>query len=244
MKRILKTIWGIYGLIIFVTTLMLVIIAFFIVFTFVPKKQAPFVAHRFISRTWAASLFVLFGIRLKVKNRDFLKKEQTYVFVANHLSQLDIPAYAVAAKHALKFLAKEELTKIPLMGYIIRNLYISVNRKDKFARAKSMENMISAIRDGISVFICPEGTRNKTNQPLLEFRDGAFRLAIQAQVPIATLTLVNSGKLLSPLHPLELSPGTLTCIWSEPISTIGMTEEDIPALKQKVINEMLRNLNG
>lgn len=242
MKRILKTLWGIYGLVIFVTTLMLVIIAFFIVFTFVPKKQAPFVAHRFISRTWAASLFVLFGIRLKVKNRDFLKKEQTYVFVANHLSQLDIPAYAVAAKHTLKFLAKEELTKIPLMGYIIRNLYISVNRKDKFARAKSMENMISAIRDGISVFICPEGTRNKTNQPLLEFRDGAFRLAIQAQVPIVTLTLVNSGKLLSPLHPLELSPGTLKCIWSEPISTIGMTEEDIPALKQKVINEMLRNL--
>ena len=121
------------------------------------------------------------------------------------------------------------------MGYIIRNLYISVNRKDKYARAKSMENMQKNIREGISVFIFPEGTRNKSSEPLLDFRDGAFRLAIESQVPIAALTLLNTGK---------LSPGVLHCVWSEPISTKGMTQDDIPALKEKVISEMKKHLKG
>ncbi len=244
MKRILKALWGIYGLIIFVITLLLAMICYFIIFTIADKKNAASIAHKYISRTWAKTLFVMFGIRLKVQNKQLLKKEVTYVFIANHLSQLDIPADAIATDHVFKYLAKEELTKIPLMGYIIRNLYISVNRKDKFARAKSMENMQKNIRDGISVFIFPEGTRNKTSEPLLEFRDGAFRLAIEAQVPIAALTLLNTRKLLHPSRPIELSPGTIECVWSEPIPTIGMTQEDIPALKEKVISEMKRILKS
>ncbi len=244
MIRILRAIWGIYGLVIFVVTLILAIICYFVIFTIADKKNAASIAHKYISRNWARTLFIFFGIRLKIKNKHLLKKEQTYVFVANHLSQLDIPADAIATEHVFKYLAKEELTKIPLMGYIIRNLYISVNRKDKFARAKSMENMQKNIRDGISVFIFPEGTRNKTTAPLLEFRDGAFRLAIEAQVPIAALTLLNTGKLLSPQRQIELSPGTITCVWSEPIPTLGMTQDDIPALKEKVITEMKRILKA
>lgn len=244
MIRILKALWGVYGLIIFVITLFIAIICYFLIFTFAKKSNASSVAHQYVSRNWARTLFILFGIRLKIKNKHLLKKEETYVFVANHLSQLDIPADAIATDHVFKYLAKEELTKIPLMGYIIRNLYISVNRKDKFARAKSMENMQKNIRDGISVFIFPEGTRNKSSEPLLDFRDGAFRLAIESQVPVAALTLLNTGKLLSPMRPIELSPGVINCVWSEPISTKGMTQEDIPALKEKVISEMKKILKG
>lgn len=243
MIRILKALWGIYALLIFVVTLIISIICYFIIFTIADKKTAASTAHKYVSRNWARTLFFFFGIRLKIKNKTFLKNDQTYVFVANHLSQLDIPADAIATDHVFKYLAKEELTKIPLMGYIIRNLYISVNRKDKFARAKSMENMQNNLRQGISVFIFPEGTRNKSDQPLLDFRDGAFRLAIESQVPIAALTLLNTGKLLSPSRPIELSPGTITCVWSEPISTKGMTQDDIPVLKERVISEMKRILS-
>ena len=156
-------------------------------------------------------IFVFFGIRLVTKNYELLDKDQTYVFIANHRSQLDIPAYALATHHTIRFLAKEELTKIPLMGFIIRRLYIPVNRKDKEARAKSMENMDESIREGISVFICPEGTRNKGGEPLLPFRDGAFRLAIESQVSIATLVILYTEKLLSPMRPIELSPGKIIC---------------------------------
>ena len=233
---------GIYALIIFPATLLIVILAYLFVFTFFNEKKAPFIAHKLISRNWARTLFFFFGIRLKTHHKNLLDPKATYVFVANHLSQLDIPAYAISTNHAFRFLAKEELTKIPLMGYIIRRLYISVNRKDKIARARSMENMQNSLREHISIFICPEGTRNKTKEPLLDFRDGAFRLAIQAQTPLAVMTIINSGKLLSPNRPIELSPGVIHCVWSEPISTIGMTEDDVPALREKARSLMTENL--
>ena len=240
--RILKTLFGIWGGILFSLSMILSTICFFIVFLVAPKKKAPHIAHKYISRNWAKLIFPFFGVYVRVKNREFIDPQKTYVFVANHRSQLDIPAYAIACKNTLRFLAKEELTKIPLLGYVIKKLYISVNRKDKAARLRSMENMMTSLRDGISVFICPEGTRNKTADPLLPFHDGAFRLAIEAQVPLAVMTVLNSDKLLSPLHPIELSPGIIDCVWDKPIETLGMTEADIPRLKEMAIALMIKEM--
>ena len=209
----------------------------------VKKENAPFIAHRYISRNWSKIIFIFYGIKIETKNSELLDDKQTYVFISNHRSQLDIPAYAIATKHTIRFLAKAELTKIPFLGYIIKRLYISVNRKDKAARAQSMENMMQSLKDEISVFICPEGTRNKGNEPLLPFHDGAFRLAIQAQVPLAILAIKNSGNLLSPLRPIELSPGKITCEWCKPLSTSGMTEADIPILKELAYKVLLDQLS-
>ncbi len=241
-KRGLRTIFGIYALLVFLAVLIIVFILYIPIFAFVNSKRAPFIAHKYISRPWAASLLILFGVRLIIKNKEYLDKNETYVFIGNHSSQLDIPAYAVSTNHTIRFLAKAELGKLPLMGFIIKKLYIIVDRKDKAARARSMENMISSLKENISVFICPEGTRNKTSDPLLPFHDGAFRLAIQSQVPLAILVLRNADHLLSPLRPIELSPGKIYCIWCQPIPTKGMTQDDLPALKEAAIQLMLQNL--
>ncbi len=243
LKRIARTIFGVYAALIFFITLILAFIGYVIIFVLTKKEKAPFIAHAYISRNWSKVIFLFYGIKIDVKNPELLEEKQTYVFISNHRSQLDIPAYAVATKHTIRFLAKAELTKIPFLGYIIKRLYISVNRKDKAARAQSMENMMQSLKDGISVFICPEGTRNKGNEPLLPFHDGAFRLAIQAQVPIAILVIKNSGNLLSPLRPIELSPGKITCQWCKPLTTSGMTEDDLPILKEKAIKVMLDQLS-
>lgn len=237
--RLLKKLWGIYAFIIFISTLLISFCSYVLVFLLASKKKSPFIAHQYVSRYWSRVLFFFFGIRLIVKNKERLDKNQTYVFIANHRSQLDIPCYAIATDHTIRFLSKVELTKIPLLGYVIRHLYITVDRKDKEARAKSMEKMIKSLSDGISVFICPEGTRNKGNEPLLQFHDGAFKLAIQSQNPLALLVLNGVDKLNSPKHPLELSPGRVTGQWCEPIPTKGMTEEDLPALKEAAIKQML-----
>jgi 1-acyl-sn-glycerol-3-phosphate acyltransferase len=242
LSRLLRTLFGLYALIIFLCTLILSSLCYFFIFTFVDQKRAPFIAHQYISRTWAATILFLFGIRTVVKDKRLLDPDQVYVFIANHRSQLDIPAYAVATDHTIRFLAKSELMKLPLMGYIIKHLYVSVDRKDKVARAKSMDNMIASLKEGISVFICPEGTRNKSADPLLPFHDGAFRLAIQSQNPLACMVIINSDKLLSPLRPIELSPGRLTCIWLKPFSTKGMTLADLPQLKESVVREMTKHL--
>ena len=239
--RALRFIYGIIAATLFAVSLLMVVPFYFIIFSVVPEKKAPHVAHK-ISRGWAKIFYIIFLIRVKTKGQELIDKNKTYVFVGNHLSQLDIPAYALACKNTIRFLAKIELTKIPLMGYVIHKLYLSVDRSSKEARSQSMLNMRKSIEEGISVFICPEGTRNRTSEPLLDFKDGAFRLAIQAQVPLAVLTILDSQKLLSPLRPVELAPGTIHAIWDKPIDTKGMTEDDVPALKEKARELMLKHL--
>lgn len=242
MIRVLRVLFGIYALLLFPVTLIFFTLLYVIIFTCFPKKRAPHVAHA-LSRFWARLLTIIFFGPVRVKNKHFIDPKKTYVFVANHQSQLDIPAYALSCKNTIRFLAKAELTKIPLMGYIIRNLYLTVNRTDRNDRNKSIEVMRRSLDEGISVFLCPEGTRNKYDDPpLLEFRDGAFRLAVATQTPIAGLTILNSGKKLSPLQPIALAPGTIYCVWDEPIETKGMTMDDVPALKEKVRQNMEKHL--
>jgi 1-acyl-sn-glycerol-3-phosphate acyltransferase len=242
MIRFLRVLFGIYALLFFPVTLIVMTVLYVFIFTFFSKKKAPHVAHA-LSRIWARLLTIIFFGPVRVRNKHFIDPKKTYVFVANHQSQLDIPAYALACKNTIRFLAKAELTKIPLMGYIIRNLYLTVNRTDRSDRNKSIEVMRKSLDEGISVFLCPEGTRNKYEEPpLLEFREGAFRLAVITQTPIATLTLLNTGRKLSPLHPIALAPGAIYGVWDEPIETKGMTLDDVPALKEKVRQSMEKHL--
>jgi 1-acyl-sn-glycerol-3-phosphate acyltransferase len=121
-------------------------------------------------------------------------------------------------------------------------LYITVNRGSKSDRALSIEKMKQSLSDGISVFICPEGTRNKTGKPLLDFRDGAFRLAIETQVPLAILVIKDSEKKLSPLKWNELAPGSIHAGWCGVIETEGMQMGDVERLKETAREEMLKHL--
>ena len=229
MNRLLRYIYTIYCFIPFLLSFIIFIPVYFLIFNCWPKRTAPHVAHK-LSRIWAALLFIFFFMRVEIKNKHLIKPGVSYVFVANHLSMLDIPLYARSCTNTFRFLAKKELTKIPLMGYVINNLYISVNRSDKSDRHKSIEIMKATLDEQISVFLCPEGTRNKSTQPLLDFKEGAFRLAIAAQTPLAMLTVINTKHHLSPGQMLQMSPGTLKAEWSEPIETTGMTEKDIDHL--------------
>jgi 1-acyl-sn-glycerol-3-phosphate acyltransferase len=242
MIRVLKALFGLWAALLFSLSLLIVTPCYLCIFLFAPKKKAPHLAHLYVSRNWARMLFPIFFIRIKIRNKELIDRNRVYVFIGNHRSQLDVPAYAVACPNTIRFLAKEELTKIPLLGYVIRNLYITVNRKSQEDRQRSMNAMVQSLRDGVSIFLCPEGTRNKTGEPLLPFKDGAFRVAIQAQLPLAVLTVKNTDKLLSPLRPIELSPGTMECIWSKPIETKGMTEKDVPRLKEMAAALMIASL--
>lgn len=242
MIRALRVLFGIYALLVFPGTMIVTTILYAIIFLVVPAKKAPHVAHR-LSQIWARLLMIIFFLPTRIRNRHYIDPKKTYVFVANHQSQLDIPLYALACRNTFRFLAKAELTKIPLMGFIIRKLYLSVNRADRADRNKSIEVMRKSLEEGISVFLCPEGTRNRHEEPpLLEFRDGAFRLAVATQTPLAGLVVLNTGRKLSPLHPIALAPGTLHAVWLEPIETKGMTLDDVPALKERVREGMIAEL--
>ncbi|HNQ12960.1 MAG TPA: lysophospholipid acyltransferase family protein [Bacteroidia bacterium] len=238
MNSILRYIFSIYAILIFIVSLFVFYTIYTILFLITPEKKAANRSHK-VGRAWAKVLFLVFFIRVKYHNLTKIKKDQIYVFVANHKSLLDVPVLAYATKNTFKYLAKEELTKIPIMGYLIKRLYFTVNRQDRADRKKSMERMMSCLNSGVSLGIYPEGTRNKSEEYLLPFKEGAFRLAVAAQKPIGVLTIVNSDRLLSSHKLMQLSPGTLHAYWSDPIETLGKTEKDIPELIEECRKKMI-----
>lgn len=235
LKKIFGFIWALWALIFFIFTLLIVTPLYLIIFL-IGGKKAERNAHK-LSRAWAAVLFFFFVVRLKVHGKEKLDPAATYIFVSNHASQLDIPTCALATDNFFKFLAKEELTKIPLLGFIIKKLYLTVSRQDKKDRARSMEKMILALKNNVSVWIYPEGTRNKTNRPLKEFYDGAFRLAVDSKHPIAVLTIVGAKKLLPPGEIFHFLPGVIHAYWSDPVEITETTEAQ--ALKEEVMVKMM-----
>jgi len=235
-----KTLWGIWGAIAFALTVILFIPFYFLIFSLnIGGRKAPHIAHK-ITKIASFFLYTLLLIYVRTKGKEKIDKNQVYIFVSNHKSLLDIPACALSTAQTFRYLAKAELTKIPLFGYIIRKLYISVSRKDDADRRRSMETMYQSLKDGISVYIYPEGTRNKTDKPLNEFYDGAFRLALQTGYPIAVLTIRNSSKLL---NGYKLQPGVIECIWDDPI-IINQEKDTMASLKRKVADVLLYQLSA
>jgi 1-acyl-sn-glycerol-3-phosphate acyltransferase len=181
-------------------------------------------------------------IRLRVFGKENIDPERAYVYAANHLAQVDIIASGSAMPQPMRFLAKAEIKNIPVFGYMTKMLAIMVDRKSKASREKSVQYMVEELRNGNSLFLYVEGTRNRTDQPLKEFKDGAFRVAIMAQVPIVVQTLVGTKEVNSPVG-LQLYPGKVEAHFSKPIETTGMTVDDVPALKERVKAEMMSHLS-
>ena len=239
-KLIFGFFWAIWGAFWFMLVVSIFTIIYAVIFGIFGKKYS-------MACVWVnchyLSPFLLFvcGIRLKVHGKERIKTDRNYVFVANHLSQVDIITTASAVPQPVRFLAKAEIKKIPFFGYMTKMLAIMVDRKNKESREKSVRYMVDELGKGHSLFLYPEGTRNRTEQPLKEFKDGAFRVAIMAQVPIAVQTLIGTKEVNNPKG-LQLFPGTVQVYYGNPIETRGMTLEDVPRLSELVKQEMLSHL--
>ncbi len=230
-SKIFRFIWALWAGFVFLISLLLVTPVYLVIFVFLGKKGVR-IGHK-ISRVWSWFLFTFFLIRIKIHNREILDKNQPYIFVSNHASQLDIPVWALATDHFFKFLAKKELIRVPLLGYIIKHLYLTVDRQSFRARAESMEVMKNALSNGTSVVIFPEGSRNRTNKPLMRFFDGAFQLGVQSGYPIAVLTIKNSGSLLPAGSLFQMAPGTIHCYWEGVLSTEEPDTGGVQELKKQ-----------
>lgn len=232
--------WLLWGALVFMAVVAPLTIIYFFVLAIGGKKYS--MKCVWINCRYASPLILrLIGIRLKIYGAEKIDPNRTYVFVSNHRAQIDIISNAAAVPVPIRFLAKSEVKYIPLFGFMVKMLGIMVDRKSKESRERSFQYMAEAIGKRESLFIYPEGTRNRTDEPIKEFKDGAFRVAILAQAPIAVQTLVNTRELNDP-RKFHLLPGTVELYWSKPIETTGLTIEDIPDLKEKVKSEMLRHL--
>ncbi len=196
--------------------------------------------HRLPEKVARVTLF-LWGIRVEEVNADRIPTERQCVFSTNHRSYLDALLVGSYIPNFKKFLGKAEILNYPVLGFLLKKLYVPVRRDDKEHRKWSMSAMKEKLGTGASMVILPEGTCNTTDNLLKHFHDGAFRLAIYAQIPLVVGTIINAGELM-PRSLTYIRPGKIRIYWEEPIETQGMTESDESDLKEKAKDLMLVHL--
>lgn len=196
----------------------------------------------YLHHVFTPTFLMLIGIRLKIEGREKIDANGAYVIVGNHRSSLDFIVNAAAFPGVYRYLAKQELQKIPVFGWVVKKMCLTVDRSSAMSRARSVVALKQQLAGGWSIFIYPEGSRNLSEEPLGAFFDGAFRIAVQTGAPVAVQTLINVRDVISPTRTLDLRPGVLRIIWDEPIPTTGLKTDDIGELKDRVENIMRQNL--
>ncbi len=212
-----------------------VIYALILVFAKEKKVQKMLGWSYRYARVWGAINAVSYHISGK-ENFDI---QRTYVICVNHRGIADLFILPASLKDVnYRPLSKKELGEIPIIGFLFRNALIMIDRSSAESRKKGVETLKKLMDDeGVSPLIFPEGTRNRTDKPLKEFYDGAFRIAIETQVPIMPVVLLNVDK-ISPQKTFLLSPGKLYSKFLKPIPTKGLSLDDVDALKNQVFELM------
>ena len=243
MKFLLKPflwIYVIYAMALFLL-MMLIIFPLVIAASFFGRIKGGNFIYQLCS-LWADAWLFIIGIYHKKIIESAVNKKTHYIFISNHISYLDIPQMLKAIRQPMRILGKAEMTKIPVFGFIYKSAAVSVDRGSTEKRAKSVMQLKSILKKDISVFLCPEGTFNMTNQPLKEFYDGAFRIAIETQTPIKPLLFLDTYDRLYYKSVFTLNPGRLRTVYLEDISPDGYTLQDVNAFKQKVYDIMENKL--
>lgn len=168
--------------------------------------------------------------------------DKKYVYVANHISYMDTVLIYAAIPHYFRTLAKKEMAKIPVFGFVYKQVAVLVDRSSTESRSKSMRLMWRLLKNECNIAVFPEGTFNETGEPLKHFYDGAFRLAINTQTPILPMIFRDTVKRWHFSTNYKLKPGKNRIIYLEPVPSAGMTMEDLPVLKERVYTAMEKAL--
>jgi 1-acyl-sn-glycerol-3-phosphate acyltransferase len=202
-----------------------------------------------LKRVWGRVISISSGVIPIISYRTAKKKlPQPCVIVSNHTSYLDIIFSPFYIDHTAVYMGKYELLKIPLFKYFFVYLDIPVNRKSVTDAHKAFTTAGRLLEEGLSQVIYPEGTIS-SNGELKAFKNGAFKLAIEKQVPVVPVVNLNNWKFLQNggLFKSHGRPGIARIVVGEPISTLGMTEKNMSELRDKVhnfIKEELESYHG
>lgn len=193
--------------------------------------------NRFIERLirfWSHSFLLAGGVRLKIEPNPKVESGGQYVFIANHLSNFDIPTMFVTAPVPIRYLSKKEVYKIPLVATAMR--MVGIVRVDREAgaavHAEVNAGVADAKRRGHSLIIFPEGTRSVTGE-LQRFKKGAFRIAISNSLPIVPVTIQGTWEAWRPGSKL-IYGGKARTVIHDPIPTSDLTLSDMDAVRDEV----------
>ncbi len=233
LKKIIQLIYCIYALTIFAALTILSAIALIVLVPFGRAKLSKRIYK--VCRYWSKTWYLFIGIRHKEiyeAKHDFKKP---HIFIANHNSYMDIPPIVQLSHQPIRPLGKFESSKIPIFGWVYRAAVIMVDRSSPEKRAKSLRNLKAALYKRNSIFIFPEGTFSMTNQkPLKAFYNGAFKLAIEMQIPIQPILMIDAVDRMHFDSVFSLNPGPNRVVYLDAIQVTNYSMDDIEKLKTEV----------
>lgn len=229
LKDIFARIWAFWGIVTFLVTFLLIFLPSMVCYLIPDPRGA--VIFRNLSKLWMDVWLFLVGCPVKVKGQQHFKKGQAYIVTCNHNALLDVPLSSPYIPGPNKTIAKTSFSKIPLFGWYYSKGSVLVDRNSDASRRSSVIEMKRVLALGIHMCIYPEGTRNRSGEPLKKFYDGAFRLAVDTGKPIVP-TLIFGTRKAMPIHKtFYLLPTRLRMHFLEPVHPSGLKADQ---LKDKV----------
>lgn len=189
-------------------------------------------ANREVGMRWARAIGRCGLVRVTVGGREHVDPERSYIVVSNHQSHFDVPVVYGWSGVEMRWVMKQELRKLPIIGAGCEALgFIYIDRGNPDAAHTSINSALAEIPAGSGVIFFPEGTRSRSGE-LLPFKKGAFRAAVERQLPVLPMTIVGAREILPP-GTRRLRPGRVRLVIHPPIDTDGMDLEHVPALRDR-----------
>lgn len=193
---------------------------------------SPATAGRWCGRAWARLNAVAALMSVSVEGAQHIDAGRSYVVVANHQSQLDILVIYGWLDMDFRWVMKQELRRVPVLGICCEKLgHIYIDRSDSSAAISAINRAKKNISGGTSIFFFPEGTRSRDGN-LLPFKKGAFRLAAGLQMPILPVSIAGTHSMLPP-GTLRLRPGRARLVIHPPIETAGSDPDKVTVLMRQ-----------
>lgn len=193
-----------------------------------------------VARYWARTLVRSSMVRVKVEGEYNIEQEGAYVFAANHTSVFDILVLLAYLPFQFRWLAKEELFRIPFFGLAMARCgYIPVNRTNPREGVRSLRRAAEKIKAGASVVIFPEGTRS-ADGTIMPFKRGGFTLAVKSGRPVVPVSISGAARVLT-TRTLKLNPGPIKIVLGRPLKTEGIDRSGQDELAAEVRAEIIAN---
>jgi 1-acyl-sn-glycerol-3-phosphate acyltransferase len=229
MKKILFWPYQIYVWLIFLPIVVVLTLIFSTLTVIFATLVNPHFASRVFAVTWAQILAFLTPIRVTVEGQENAERDKSYIVVSNHQSQYDILVVYGWLRLDLKWVMKKELRKIPGIGIGCEKAgHIFVERRNPKLAAQVINQAMQSLGNGIGVLFFPEGTRSLDGK-LLPFKKGAFRVAIDQDIPLLPVTIVGTRDIL-PAKSLSLYPGSVRMVIHPAIDPSELTLDDMDDL--------------
>ncbi len=184
-------------------------------------------------RIWAKLFLLVTGTRVTIEGAERIDPNGSYVFTGNHSSNLDIPVIMGRLPVSIRFMAKKEIFKVPVLGGAMRAIHmIETDRRFSPTAHRAINEQVTTVIDaGLSLMIFPEGTRSEDGK-MLPFKKGAFRIARDNELPIVPVTIVGAYEAWRP-HAKLIFGGKVKLMIHDPIPTTGLTAADLNDLRNR-----------